>query len=211
MKETAKLLLEEIDNKFESIKSELKFENSWQMMVAVILSAQSTDKIVNKITSKLFDKYPRVSDYVDLSIEELQKLIYSSGFYKSKANNIKKSAEIICEDYDCTVPDTMDELLELPGIGRKSANVILHNYFNKNKGIVVDTHVKRVSQRLNFTNHKSPKKIERDLMAIFDKKDWPAVSNGVVLFGRYICKARNPECERCNLKKKCTYFKKLQK
>ncbi len=211
MYETAELLLKEIDDKFETIKSELKFENSWQMMVAVILSAQSTDKIVNKITSQLFDKYPEVSDYVDLDIEELQNLIYSSGFYKSKAKNIKKSAKLICSEYDCVVPDTMEELLKLPGIGRKSANVILHNYFNKNKGVVVDTHVKRVSRRLDLTSHKSPDKIEKDLMEVFDKKDWPTVSNGVVLFGRYICKARNPECNQCNLTKKCTYFKKLEK
>ncbi|TYB31912.1 MAG: endonuclease III [Candidatus Mcinerneyibacterium aminivorans] len=208
MNKTAELLLEEIDNKFESIKSELKYNNSWQMMVAVILSAQSTDKIINQVTDKLFEKYPEVSDYVDLDLDELQNLIYSSGFYKNKAKNIKKSAEIICEKYDCKVPDKMEELLKLPGIGRKSANVILHNYFNKVKGIVVDTHVKRVSRRLNFTEHQSAEKIEKDLMKIFDKKHWPAVSNGVVLFGRYICKARNPECGKCNLTRQCKYFQK---
>jgi len=204
-------IISEIQKHFSDLSSELEYDNVWQFLVAVILSAQCTDIVVNQITDELFSKYPSVKDFLNLEEKELEKLIYSSGFYKNKAKNILKSARIIKNNFDGKVPSSMDDLLKLPGIGRKSANVILSEYFNKNLGIVVDTHVKRVSRRLNLTSEKSPKKIEKDLMSFFIKKHWSIISSGMVLFGRYICKARNPECDRCNLYEFCEYYKKDKK
>jgi len=200
-------IISEIQNHFSDLSSELEYDNVWQFLVAVILSAQCTDIVVNQITDELFSKNPTVKDFLNLEQKELEKLIYSSGFYKNKAKNILKSARIIKNNFNGEVPSNMDDLLKLPGIGRKSANVILSEYFNKNLGIVVDTHVKRVSRRLNLTSEKSPKKIEKDLMSFFIKKHWSIISSGMVLFGRYICKARNPECDRCNLHEFCEYYK----
>ena len=205
------LIINEIKKKLGTPVVELKYNSAWQLLVAVVLSAQSTDITVNKITSKLFTKYPDIKDYLELKRSELEEIIYSSGFYKNKAKNILNAAKYICEYHNCEVPDTMEALVKVPGVGRKSANVILSDFFNKSEGIVVDTHVKRVANRLGLTSSSNPVIIERDLMNFFDKSDWNFISIGMVLFGRYVCKSKKPLCDECGLKEICLYYKDKEK
>jgi len=186
----------------------LNYGNIFQLLVSVVLSAQCTDERVNKVTPALFKRYPKVKDFAKANIEELEKLIYSTGFYKNKAKNIKAAAEIICADFNEKVPDNMDNLLKLPGVARKTANVILSAGFGKNEGIVVDTHVCRLSGRLGWVDmHLSKKKnavkIENKLMEIIPKKDWGKIAYLLILHGRKICVARKPKCKICPLNKIC--------
>ncbi len=183
------------------------FSNTWEFLVAVILSAQCTDARVNLVTKKLFKKYKTISDYANCNLKELEKDIYLTGFYKSKAKYIKKSAKIILEKYKGQVPNTIDELIALPGVGRKTANVILGNAFHKPEGIAVDTHVKRIAKRLRFSKQTDPVKIEEDLKKIFDKQDWTRLTHLFIYHGRAICTAYNPKCENCALRKYCKYYK----
>lgn len=199
-------LIQEILNHFPEPKVELRYKNPWQLYVSVVLSAQCTDKTVNETTKELFSKYPDYESFLDLENEDLEKIIYSTGFYKNKAKTILNAARFLHEKHKGMLPSKMDELLRVPGLGRKSANVILSTLYEKNEGIVVDTHVMRVSQRLGITTSKDPVKIERDLMEYFHKNQWSTVSIGLVLFGRYICKAKKPDCEKCGLKASCNYF-----
>ncbi len=186
----------------------LKYSNNWELLVAVVLSAQSTDKQVNKVTDKLFEKYKSIEDYAKADLKKLEQDVYSSGFYRNKAKNIKNSAQIILDKYNGKIPDTMDKLVNLPGIGRKTANVILGNAFNKAEGIAVDTHVKRLSQRLGFTDEKTPEKIEQDLMNLFSKNEWYTLTYLLIEHGRNFCTARNPKCKECFLNEICpTAFK----
>ena len=186
----------------------LNYGNIFQLLVSVVLSAQCTDERVNKVTPALFKRYPKVKDFAGSNIEELEKLIYSTGFYKNKAKNIKAAAEIICADFNEKVPDHMDNLLKLPGVARKTANVILSAGFGKNEGIVVDTHVCRLSGRLGWVDmqlskKKNAVKIENKLMKIIPEKDWGKIAYLLILHGRKICVARKPKCEICPLNKIC--------
>lgn len=184
----------------------LDFETPFQMMVAVMLSAQCTDERVNKTTPLLFKKYGTAQAICNMDINELEKIIHPCGFYKNKAKNIKATSEIIQNKYNGKVPANMDELMELPGVGRKSANVIMLEAFNSPQGIAVDTHAKRVSNRLGLSRNTDPEKIEKDLLKIIPKEYYYDVNHLFVWHGRKNCEARKPKCEECPIKKYCKNY-----
>ncbi len=181
----------------------LHYANPWELLVATILSAQCTDARVNMVTPGLFEKYPRVEDFAVAPIGELEDAIHSTGFYRNKAKNIQGAARLLRERFNSVVPDTMDELLRLPGVGRKTANVVLGTGFHKAEGVVVDTHAGRLSRRMGWTGERSPEKVERDLMRIFPRKDWTALTHLLILHGRKYCPARKPHCAECPLRELC--------
>lgn len=198
--------IQEIINRLEKVfpdKLELNFSNPLELLVAVILAAQATDKKVNEVTESLFKKYKSCEDYLKVPLEELERDISSINYYKNKAKFIKSACQKIVEEYGGKVPDTMEDLVKLPGIGRKSANIILYNAFGKNEGIAVDTHVARVSQRLGLTKESKPEKIERDLMDQAPRELWGKFSNLLILLGRYICTAQKPKHFECPLYDLC--------
>jgi len=174
----------------------LKFSNPLEILVATVLSAQCTDKMVNKVTKKLFKKYRTVRDYATADIRELEKDIHSTGFYRNKARNIQNACRIILEKHKGKVPDIMEELVKLPGVARKTANIVLSNAFGKVEGIPVDTHVKRFSVRTGLSRHNNPDKIEKDLMKTLPKKEWFGFSYHVIEHGRQ-CKYKKPGCSIC--------------
>jgi endonuclease-3 len=173
------------------------------LLVATILSAQCTDERVNLVTADLFRKYREPEDYLKVSPRELEKDIQSTGFFRNKTKSIQGTAKVLTEEYGGKVPHTMDELLELPGVARKTANVVLGNAFDIKSGIVVDTHVTRLSHRLDLSQEKDPTKIERDLVEFVPKKDWVIFSHLLIFHGRKICRARNPLCEECVVERSC--------
>ncbi len=177
----------------------LKYKEPFELLVATILSAQTTDTHVNKITEGLFNKYRTIGDYAAADEAAFQKDVSSVNFYKTKARNIQASARMIIDKFAGEVPATMDELILLPGVARKTANIILYNAFNKNEGIAVDTHVRRVSYRLGLTSNNDPVKIEKDLMRITKQKDWGLLTHLLISHGRAICQARNPRHDVCIL------------
>ncbi len=188
----------------------LNYETPMELLVATILSAQTTDEQVNKITPELFKKYPTVAAYADADLEELQEAVNSVNFYRNKAKYIKKSARRIMEEHDGEVPDQMEDMVELHGVSRKTANVVLSDAFDVHEGVVVDTHVMRLAQRLGLTGHDKRDKIERDLMERYPRERWFDVSNVLIAHGRRVCHARNPECERCVVRRRCPYYRELQ-
>ncbi|MDO8474328.1 MAG: endonuclease III [bacterium] len=179
----------------------LKYGNNWELLVAVILSAQCIDKKVNEVTTKLFKKYKTLQDYVKASaslrtITEFEKDIHSCGFFRNKTKNILAAAKMVKEKFRGRVPEIMEEMLTIPGVARKTANVVLGNAYGVVEGIAVDTHVKRLSQKLGLTDHKDPVKIEQDLMNLLPKKDWFFFTYGMIEYGRHICPARkHKDCE----------------
>ena len=181
----------------------LEHTNPFELLVATILSAQCTDVRVNIVTADLFRKYRRPKDYVDTSQEELEQDIRSTGFYRNKAKNIRLASEKIIENFGGEVPQTMEELLTLNGVARKTANVVMGNAFGIASGVVVDTHVKRLSNRLRLTKESNPVKVENDLAKLVPKKDWVMFSHWLIWHGRAICKARKPNCEECVLENIC--------
>ncbi len=182
---------------------ELDFSSPLQLAIATILSAQCTDERVNKVTPPLFAKYPTAKDYANADPEVLQEEIRSTGFFRNKTRSIISFAQSLVEKHEGEVPATMDELVELAGVGRKTANVILGSAFGINEGITVDTHVKRVSGRLGLTAESDPVKIERDLMQVIPREDWNAHSLRIIQLGRYTCTARKPRCDDCTLEDLC--------
>ena len=186
----------------------LDFKTPFQMVVAVMLSAQCTDARVNKTTPALFERCKTIQDFVDIDIQELEDLIHPCGFYKNKAKNIKLCAKQVIENFNGEVPHTMEELLTLAGVGRKSANVILLEAFGIANGIAVDTHAKRVSNRIGLSNEKEPKKIEQDLLKIFPKEYLKDINHLFVWHGRNTCDSRKPNCENCCVKEYCKYYNK---
>lgn len=182
---------------------ELNHDNPLQLLVATMLSAQCTDARVNIVTASLFKKYKRAKDYATASQSTFEKEIRSTGFYRNKAKNIISACRIITGKFGGKVPDTMEELLELPGVARKTANIVLSAGYGKTAGIAVDTHVTRISQRLGLTKQKDPNKIEKDLCALIPREDWGQVNMLMVLHGRYVCTAKRPNCSKCMLNKKC--------
>ncbi|MBA3051797.1 MAG: endonuclease III [Candidatus Omnitrophota bacterium] len=181
----------------------LKYKSPWELLVATVLSAQCTDKRVNMVTEKLFAKYRSVKEYASADINEFENDIRSTGFFRNKSRNILDSAKIILKKHKGEVPRTMEDLTALPGIGRKTANIISCNAFGKIFGIAVDTHVGRLSQRLGLSGCKDPLKIEQDLMRSFPKKDWGRISYLFIEHGRAVCAARKPDCDICFLKGLC--------
>lgn len=199
----SKKLVNQLKKLYPDAKCSLDFSEPFELVVAVMLSAQCTDERVNKTTPELFKKYKSVSDFANAEIQELEKYIHSCGFYKNKAKNIKACAQKIISDYNSEVPKTMEELLELPGVGRKSANVILLEVFGIATGIAVDTHAKRIATRLGLTNSKDPEKIEQDLLKYFNLEDLKDINHLFMWHGRNLCTAINPKCEKCPLKTTC--------
>lgn len=181
----------------------LDFETPFQMVVAVMLSAQCTDERVNKTTPYLFEKYGTPEAICKMELSELENIIHPCGFYKNKAKNIKATAEIIVTKYNGIVPNTMDDLIKLPGVGRKSANVIMLEAFNSPQGIAIDTHAKRISNRLGFSKKLEPEKIEMDLVKLLPNEMFYDVNHLLVWHGRNVCMARNPKCEICPVKDMC--------
>ena len=181
----------------------LHHKNAWELLCAVILSAQCTDARVNTITPHLFKKYPTVYDLANAKMEEVEKIIHSAGFYHSKALSLIEMSKRLSEVYGGQVPQNMDDLLTLRGVARKTANVMLGDYFKKPAGIVVDTHVKRLAYRLGLTKNTDPVKIEKDLVKIIPYEYWGWIAIALILHGRSICPARRPRCETCSLAKYC--------
>lgn len=188
---------------YPDVKPSLNYSNPLELLVATVLSAQSTDVQINRITEKLFKKYRTAEDYASADLRELENDIYSANFHKNKAKNIKDAARIIVERHNREVPKTMKELVDLPGVGRKTANIVLSRGFGVKEGIAVDTHVKRVSRRLGFTKHSDPEKIEQDLMSLVPEEDFDTFSMTLIYHGRKICQARKPKCEICVVKDLC--------
>ena len=182
---------------------ELDFKNPLQLLIATILSAQCTDKRVNLVTPALFQRYKTAADYAGATQSELENAIRSTGFFRNKAKSIRAATSTIAEKFSGRVPETMAELRELPGVGRKTANVVLGNAFGKDEGIVVDTHVARLSQRLRLTRHVDPEKIERDLMKLVLREHWTNWSHWLIWHGRRRCFARKPDCSQCEIFRLC--------
>ncbi|MEI6108578.1 MAG: endonuclease III [Actinomycetes bacterium] len=190
---------------FPDAKCELDYQNPLQLLVATVLSAQCTDKRVNMVTPVLFKKYPTVVDLASASISDIEDVIRSTGFYHNKAMAIKGLAAAIIENFNGEVPDTLGELVTLPGAGRKTANVVLGNAFNV-PGITVDTHVGRIARRLGWTTNTDPVKVEFDLMELFEPKDWTMLNHRLIFLGRRICHSRKPACGACELAKWCPSY-----
>ena len=188
----------------------LEYSNPLELLIATILSAQCTDARVNMVTKDLFRKYKLASDYAKVPIEQLEQDIYSTGFYKNKAKNIKSTAKILDEQYEGQVPETMEELLNLDGVGRKTANVVLGHCFDT-PGIVVDTHVSRLSNRLGFVNTKNAVKIEFELMELIPKDDWVMFTHYMIQHGRKTCDARKPKCGECVIAEYCPSYDEFTK
>src|ERR1700676_2372484 len=183
--------------------TELNFKTPLELLIATILSAQCTDKRVNLVTPALFKRYRTAADYANAPAAELEKAIQSTGFFRNKTKSIRAATSTIVNKHNGKVPDTMAELRELPGVGRKTANVVLGNAFHKNEGVVVDTHVARVSHRLGLTRETDPIKIEQDLMPLIPREDWALLSHLLIFHGRRVCDARKPKCEICVLNDIC--------
>ncbi|ACV38335.1 endonuclease III [Leptotrichia buccalis] len=204
-KERLKKIFPILKEKFGEPKAALEFETPYQLMVAVILSAQCTDARVNIVTKELFKVVKEPADIRKMNQETLEKYIKSTGFYKNKAKNIKLNAEMMLDKYKDIIPKKLEELIELPGVGRKTANVVLGELWNIREGIVVDTHVKRLSNRIGFVKNDNPEIIERELMKFIPKKYWFVYSHYLILHGRDKCIARKPKCEICEIRDYCKY------
>lgn len=201
-------ILDALQQSIPTVKVELDYRTPWELLVATILSAQCTDQRVNQVTPNLFLRYRRPADYAGASLVEIEALIRSTGFFKSKAKHLVACGQAITEQFHGQVPATMEELTTLPGVGRKTANVILGNAFGK-PGIVVDTHVKRVANRLGLTTFDDPERIEQDLQRLIPESEWSIASHRLLLHGRYVCLARKPQCSRCAVSSLCHWKGKL--
>jgi endonuclease-3 len=203
LKARTREVIRRLKRAYPGAKCSLNHSNPFELLVATILSAQCTDERVNIVTADLFRKYRKPEDYLKVPPRELEKDIQSTGFFRNKTKSIQGTAKMLTEQYGGEVPHTMDELLELPGVARKTANVVLGNAFDIHAGVVVDTHVTRLSHRLGFTQQKTAEKIEQDLIPIVPKKDWVIFPHLMIYHGRKICKARNPLCAECQVEKQC--------
>jgi endonuclease-3 len=184
-------------------KIALNYANPLQLLISTILSAQCTDKRVNEVAKRLFKKYRKAEDYAEADLKELERDIKPTGFYRNKAKNIQRTCRILIEKFNSKVPKTMEELLSLPGVARKTANIVLSNAYRIIEGIAVDTHVKRLSKRLGLTEHTDPNKIEKDLMEITPESQWRKITDLLIFHGRRVCEARKPKCGICVLNQIC--------
>jgi endonuclease-3 len=196
-------ILARLERAYPGATCALRHRDAWELLVATILSAQCTDARVNMVTPELFRKYPRVEDFARLKPEELEPDIRSTGFFRNKAKSVVGAAQAIVHDFGGKVPDEMDQLLELPGVARKTANVVLGTWFRKAEGVVVDTHVQRIARRLELTKHDDPGRIEQDLMRIIPREKWILFAHQLILHGRALCLARQPKCADCPLENLC--------
>jgi endonuclease III len=196
-------ILKRLDQLYPDVTCALTHKSAWELLVATILSAQSTDVNVNRVTPELFRKYPTVQDFAAISPEQLEPDVRSTGFFRNKSKSVVGAAKKIVSDFGGQVPDTMDQLLTLPGVARKTANVVLGTWFKKGVGVVVDTHVHRISRRLELTTNDEPQKIEQDLMKIIPQEKWILFSHQIIWHGRKLCYARKPNCAGCSLENLC--------
>ncbi len=193
----------ELERLYPDAHCALIHKGPFQLLIATILSAQCTDERVNMVTPGLFKKFKTPKAFVAATQDEIEQIIRSTGFYRNKAKSIKGASQKIVDEHNGKVPDTMEQLLELPGVARKTANVVLGNAFGKNEGVVVDTHVGRLSVRLGLTKHTDPKKVEQDLIALFPRDTWTMLSHLLIFHGRQVCNARKPKCDGCTLADIC--------
>ena len=203
LKQRTRRIIRLLKGAYPDAKCSLNHSNAFELLIATILSAQCTDERVNIVTADLFRKYRKPQDYLAVSPIELQEDIRTTGFFRNKAKSIQGTAKILTEQHSGQVPETIEELLELPGVARKTANVVLGNAFGVASGVVVDTHVTRLSRRLGLTEQKHAEKIENDLIELVPKRDWVIFSHLLIWHGRKICKARNPLCAECVIEKLC--------
>ena len=201
-------ILKILKQTYPDAKCSLDFTTPFEILVAVILSAQCTDERVNKTTPSLFSKYNTPEEFVKMPLETLEEFIRPCGFYKNKAKNIKLAAEKIVNDFNGKVPDNMEDLLTLPGVGRKTANVVMLEVFNKPQGVAVDTHAKRLSNRIGFSKESIPEKIEKDLVNLFPYEYLKDINHILIYHGRAICTARSPKCSECPINSKCEFYLK---
>ena len=202
-RKTAVEIFELLKKQYPDAKCSLNFNSAFEILVAVMLSAQCTDERVNKVTAEFFPKYNTSKDFANMPLESIESLIHSCGFYKNKAKNLKLASQKILTNFNGEVPKTMEELMSIPGIGRKSANVIMLEAFNLPQGIAVDTHVKRLSNRIGFSAEKEPIKIEQDLLKLFPKKYYADANHILIWHGRNVCKSQKPDCQNCCIKHLC--------
>jgi len=204
----AKELVETLKTSYPDATCSLDFSTPFEMVVSVMLSAQCTDERVNKTTPSIFSKYRTPEAFASIELSELEALIHPCGFYKNKAKNLKAASKKIIDDFNGEIPQTMDELITIPGVGRKSANVIMLEAFNNPQGIAVDTHCKRIANRLEFSSEKEPEKIEQDLCRLIPKEYWKDVNHILIWHGRNTCSSQSPKCDICPLNNSCkTYIK----
>ena len=207
----ARAIINRLKKDYPAPGTALEHKSGLELLVATILSAQCTDVRVNKVTPGLFDRYPTASDYAGADRSELEELVRSTGFYRNKAKSIQGTSQKIVEKFGGDVPRTMDELLELPGVARKTANVVLGNYYGIAAGVVIDTHVQRLSHRMRLSQGKTAEQVERDLMVVYPVKDWIDLGNVLILHGRSVCSARQPKCEECKVTSYCPKIDVVQK
>lgn len=200
---TARQVLSGLAKKYDAHVTALSYGSEWELLVAVALSAQCTDARVNQVTPKLFKALPSIEDFARVRLPVLEKLIFSTGFYKSKARNLKAAASTILRDYHGIIPDSMEHLIRVPGVGRKTANVFLAVVHKKAEGITVDTHIFRVSRRTGAASGNTPEQVERALMAALPRKEWIRYADLAIQHGRVLCHARKPSCSACPLRKQC--------
>ncbi len=201
----AQLVLDELNALYPEKHIHLVHNNPFELLIATILSAQCTDNRVNQITPILFEKYQSINDLANANILDVEEIIRSTGLYKNKAKNIIASAKLLVNEYENQVPKNMKDLLKLPGVARKTANVVLSGAFEINEGIAVDTHVKRIAFRIGLTKEVNPDLVEKDLMKAFSKSEWGNINNKMVTFGRQVCDAKKPKCTECKLADICDY------
>lgn len=202
-KQLATKFLTGLKKHFPDAGCSLRFLSPLELLIATILSAQCTDVQVNKVTPELFAKYRSVKDFAKAPLKDIEEIIRTTGFYHNKAKNIQEACRQIAERFNSNVPDSMDSLTSLSGVGRKTANVVLGNGFGRNDGFVVDTHVFRLSHRMGLAVGTTPEKVEQELMSVFPQNDWTFLSHAMILHGRTNCNARKPNCEQCPFKKFC--------
>ncbi len=209
-KKLIKEIITRLEKQYGNKGTALKFQNPFELLVAVILSAQCTDERVNAITPALFKRFTGPKEMAEADLSEIEDMIRSCNFFRNKAKSIHNAAKMITDKFDGKVPDSMVELVKLPGVARKTANVVLYNAFGKNEGIAVDTHVKRLVNRLGISDETDPVKIERELMKLVPKNQWGLITYLLIEHGRRVCKARKPDCENCVLKDICKEARKRE-
>jgi endonuclease-3 len=202
-KSRASKIIKLLEKEHSDAKIALHYANPLELLIATILSAQCTDERVNIVTKTLFRKYRSVEDYADADLKELEDDVRSTGFYRNKAKNIKKCCQMLIEKFNSEIPRTMEEILQLPGVARKTANIVLSNAYGVIEGIAVDTHVRRLAQRLALTENDDPNKIEQDLMLIIPRSQWMRITDLLIFHGRRICAAKKPKCGECIVNKLC--------
>lgn len=202
-KEQAQKVQKGLQKRYPKPETHLHHENPWQLLVATVLSAQCTDARVNMVTPVLFGKWKDTFALAAADLKDVEEVIKSTGFYHNKAKNIIAAAKLLSEKYGGNVPKTMEELVQVPGVARKTANVVLYTAYGINVGLAVDTHVKRITHRLGLTNSQDPVQVEKDLMEVFPQEEWGNVNHRLVWFGRHVCDARKPLCEECEFNAIC--------